>query len=86
MDAKRHVHVQLEETDSIAIVIPRERKLTQEEVYKELRGPIEYDAQVDAERTRCCAGGHPDAEDQDPSSEEEEVRVEKGNQDTEPWP
>ena len=65
---------------------PGERKLTQEEVYKELGGPIEYDAKIDSERARCCAGSHPNAEDQDTSGKKEEVRVEKDNQDTEPWP
>jgi len=65
---------------------PGERILTQEEVYEELGGPVENNAQIDTERARCRAGGHPNAEDQDTSGEKEEVRVEKDNQDTEPWP
>ena len=71
---------------SIAIAIVGERKLTQEEVYKELGGPIEYDAKIDTERARRYAGSHSNTEDQDASGEKEEVRVDKDNQDTEPWP
>jgi len=62
------------------------RKLTEEEIYKELGGPIEYDAKIDTERARRCAGSHPNTEDQDASGEKEEPRVEKDNQDTEPRP
>ena len=65
---------------------PGERKLTQEEVYKDLGCPIENDAEIYTQRTRCCAGSHPDTKDQDTSGEEEEIRVEKNNQNTEPWP
>jgi len=64
----------------------RERKLTQEEVYKDLGGPIENDAKIYTERTRCCASSHSNTKDQDTSGEEEEVRIEKNNQDAEPWP
>lgn len=63
-----------------------ERKLTQEEVNKDLGGPVEYDAKVYTERTRRCAGSHPDTKDQDTSGKKEEVRIEKNNQNTKPWP
>ena len=65
---------------------PVERKLTQEEVYKDLGGPIEQDAKIYTERTRCCAGGHPNTKDQDTSGEKKEVRVDENNQDADPWP
>ena len=41
----------------------KERKLTQKEIYKELGGPIEYDAKIYTERTRHRTGGHSDAKD-----------------------
>jgi len=58
----------------------------QEEVYKKLGGPIEYDAKIDTERARRCAGSHSNAEDQYTTSKKEEVRVDEDYQDTEPWP
>ena len=62
------------------------RKLTQKEIYEELGSPVENYTKVYTERTCRCGGSHPDTKDQDTGGDEEEVRFEKNNQDTDPRP